>query len=87
MGKVVELGQVLADTEVALGKGQKFLVLDLDNAGGNVSLAVNFFEFIPGEGWFISSQVPLIVPPNAGRAFKVVGGKQYFVLVFHTGDF
>ena len=85
--KVVELSQIFADAEVALGKGQKFLLLDLDNAGGNVSLALNFLEFFPSEGWLMTSHVPLVVPPNAGRAFEVVGGKWYFVLVFHTGKF
>jgi len=86
-GKVVELSQIFADAEVALGKGQKFLLLDLDNAGGDVCLAVNFLEFLPSEGWFITSHVPLVVPPNAGRAFEVVGGKRHLVLVIHASDF
>ena len=86
-GKVVELGQVFTDAEVALGEGQKFLLLDLDNAGGDVCLAVSFLEFFPSEGWFITSHVPLVVPPNAGRAFEVVSGKRHLVLVFHAGNF
>ena len=50
-------------------------MLDLDNAGRNVSFAVNFLEFFPSEGGLITPHIPLVVPPNAGRAFEVVGGK------------
>ena len=86
-GKVVELSQIYIDAEVALGKGRRFLLLDFDNAGGDVSLALNFLEFFPSEGGFITSHVPLVVPPNAGRAFEVVGGKWHLVLFFYAGYF
>ena len=57
-GKVVELGQIFTDVEVALGKCQKFLLFDLDNAVGVVCSAKSFLEVFPSEGGFITFHVP-----------------------------
>ena len=78
-GEIVELGEVLADRLVTLGECQEFLLLHLYETGGYVCLAEGFLKLCPGCWGSISSGSLLVVPPNIGRAFKIVGGEEYFV--------
>jgi hypothetical protein len=73
---------------VALSESEKFLLLYLHEACGNMGIAVIVLKF---GSWNYSSvfepHVPPVIPPNIGMSFEIMSGEDHLIGFINVGDF
>ena len=83
---MVELVQIFIHSHAALYEGKEFPLLGLQYPGGDMVSAELLLESFPRDVFPYGPHCLGVVPPNCGRALKVVGSKRNLVFLITVSN-